>query len=229
MIGVKIFDPPEWNVREIMRYAHIRGADESYRDLIDECMAEAESALSYRVCYLFSDICREEDRLSFSGVSVSSATLSKALKDADRLLLFAATVGAPFDRLIQRYSRLSPSKALIFQAIGAERVESLCDAFCAGINASLCADDMKLTTRVSPGYGDIALDMQRDIFALLDCPRKIGLTLDESLLMSPSKSVTAICGVIGSDRATDTNKCGSCGSIDCPYRTEDDLWNSENT
>ena len=223
MIGVKIFDPPEYDIGEIMRYARIRGADESCRALIDECLAEAESALCYRVCYMFSDIRREDDKLLFSGVTASSATLTKALKDADRLLIFAATVGAPFDRLIQRYSRLSPSKALIFQAIGAERVESLCDAFCGEIDASLCADNKKLTTRVSPGYGDISLDMQRDIFALLDCPRKIGLTLDESLLMSPSKSVTAICGVIGSDRAIDTEKCGSCGSIDCPYRTEENI------
>ncbi len=223
MLGVKIFDPPKLNVSEIMRYARIRGADESCRGLIDECMAEAESALCYRVCYMFSDVCREDDKLLFSGVTSSSATLSKALKDADRLLLFAATVGAPFDRLIMRYSRLSPSKALILQAIGAERVESLCDAFCDDINASLIADNAKLTTRVSPGYGDISLDMQRDIFALLDCPRKIGLTLDENLLMSPSKSVTAICGVIGSHTAADTQKCGSCGSTDCPYRTEENI------
>jgi len=39
--------------------------------------------------------------------------------------------------------------------------------------------------------------MQRDIFAVLDCPRKIGLSLNGSLLMSPSKSVTAIIGIAG--------------------------------
>ena len=94
------------------------------------------------------------------------------------------------DRLIAKYNRISPSKALIFQAIGAERAESLCDLFC---------DEMKekysTNPRYSPGYGDLPLDIQRDIFAVLDCPRKIGLTLNDSLLMSPSKSVTAIIGV----------------------------------
>ena len=146
-----------------------------------------------------------------------------------RIILFAATVGAPFDRLIQKYSLLAPSKALIMQAIGAERVESLCDAFCEKMDTDLSKDGKCLTPRVSPGYGDIPLAMQKDVFAVLDCPRKIGLTLDSSLMMSPTKSVTAVAGIVGSDRATDTNKCGSCGSIDCPYRTEDDLWNSENT
>ena len=54
---------------------------------------------------------------------------------------------------------------------------------------------LPLSARFSAGYGDVPLELQRDIFALLDCPRRIGLTLNESLLMSPSKSVTAIVGI----------------------------------
>ena len=73
------------------------------------------------------------------------------------------------------------------QALGAERVEALCDAFCAEFEGA--------KMRFSPGYGDLPLDTQRALFALLDCPRKLGLTLNESLLMSPSKSVTAIMGL----------------------------------
>ena len=79
---------------------------------------------------------------------------------------------------------------MIFQGIGAERIEALCDAF-----ENMIKTDKKIVPRVSAGYGDIPLEMQRDIFAALDCPRKIGLTLNESLLMSPTKSVTAIIGV----------------------------------
>jgi len=45
------------------------------------------------------------------------------------------------------------------------------------------------------------LETQRDIFALLDCPRKIGLTLTDSLLMSPVKSVTAVMGIEKGNKA----------------------------
>ena len=48
--------------------------------------------------------------------------------------------------------------------------------------------------RFSPGYGDFDIVYQKDIFAILDCPKRIGLTLNSSLMMSPSKSVTAIIG-----------------------------------
>ncbi len=223
MIYQKSFDPPAWNRREIMRYARIRGADESYNNFIDECIREAESALSYRVCYTFLDV-KRDDALMLGSISADSNTIRKAIRDAETILLFAATVGAPYDRLIQRYSALSPSKALIFQAIGAERVESLCDTFSGQMNRELAAGGTCLTPRVSPGYGDIPLTMQKDIFAVLDCPRKIGLTLDESLLMSPSKSVTALCGVVNqTDRIEAKKKCSVCPKTDCACRDEESI------
>ena len=80
----------------------------------------------------------------------------------------------------------------MFQALGAERIESLCDTFCNDMNNEL---GVRLKPRFSAGYGDLPLEVQKDIFRVLDCPRKIGLTLNDSLLMSPTKSVTAIVGI----------------------------------
>ena len=105
-------------------------------------------------------------------------------------MLFAATIGVGMDRLIARYSALSPSKALALEAIGDERVESLCDYY-----NDLVADEYKVNApRFSAGYGDLDLSLQKDIFKALPCAN-IGLTLNDSLLMSPSKSVTAIIGL----------------------------------
>lgn len=72
--------------------------------------------------------------------------------------------------------------------------------------------------RFSPGYGDLPLALQRDIFHALDCARKIGLTLNDSLMMSPAKSVTAIIGI--TDRAGEnTGKdCTGCDKQDCVFR-----------
>ena len=215
MISTKIFDPPAWNRREILRYARIRGEGEAFEPLLEECIAEAEGALSYRVCYTVLPADHPMLR--------DSKTICKAIRDAEEVILFAATVGAPFDRLIQRYSMLLPSKALMLQAIGAERVESLCDAFCNQMNTELAERKKSLTPRVSPGYGDIPLAMQKEIFALLDCPRKIGLTLDDSLLMSPSKSVTALAGIVGNPSSKNRNKCALCAKTDCAYRAEEEI------
>ena len=90
--------------------------------------------------------------------------------------------------------RLSPARAVMLQALGTERVESLCDIFCEdfGIDNSVV-----LKPRFSPGYGDLSLDTQKDIFSVLNCPKNIGVYLNDSLLMSPSKSVTAFAGIGG--------------------------------
>ena len=76
-----------------------------------------------------------------------------------------------------------------------------------------------VTERFSPGHGDLPLALQTDIFRALDCPRKIGLTLNGSLLMSPSKSVTALFGVTdGPGRTGAGAGCAACEKQDCAYR-----------
>ncbi|MBQ6152348.1 MAG: Vitamin B12 dependent methionine synthase activation subunit [Ruminococcus sp.] len=190
-----IFEGPKINRKEILRYARVMEETPEISALLDECIEESKNVLVYRVCYAVLPIKRTDDGLILDTICTSSDHLSKALSGCDEAIVFAATVGTEYDRLILRYSRLSPSKAMMLQALGAERVESLCEAFCEQMNTQLNVDGKSLRTRVSPGYGDISLTMQKDIFAILDCERKIGITLNEDLLMSPSKSVTAIAGI----------------------------------
>ena len=83
----------------------------------------------------------------------------------------------------------------MLQAIGAERIESLCNIFNTELATKMNSQDKKLAPRFSPGYGDLPLEIQSDIFRVLNCSTKIGLTLNKSLLMTPTKSVTAIIGI----------------------------------
>ena len=78
---------------------------------------------------------------------------------------------------------------------GLERIEALCDEFCRDMERELALLGFCTTKRFSPGYSDLPLEIQRDIFRVLGCEKRIGLMLNESLLMSPSKSVTAIVGI----------------------------------
>lgn len=184
--------PGEISEREALRYAGCRSADDSTVKLLRECVAELRDKLSYKVCYCELPLETDGDICRFGSFSVSSRALAKCLRDCRKVLLFGATVGVGPDRLISRYIRTSPSKAVILQAVGAERIEALCDTFCREYEME---NGVSLTPRFSPGYGDLPLGVQRDMFAVLDCPRRIGLSLNESLLMSPSKSVTAFAGI----------------------------------
>ena len=151
-------------------------------------------------------------------LSAHAAALAQPLHGCQELYIFAATVGLGLDRLIGKYSRLAPAKALFFQAIGAERIEALCDQFCAALKKRLQTEGLYLRPRFSPGYGAFPLAAQREIFRLLDCPKRIGLTLNESLLMSPSKSVTALAGISPCPPASRQQGCQSCTKTDCVYK-----------
>ncbi len=179
-----------FNKKEILRYAMCNGSDENTDKLLDECIKECEDVFTYNVCYTQLPVTFEADAVDLTFTKTTSTSLKTNLNGCDKIILFAATVGIKIDRLILKYSRMSPAKAVLFQAIGAERIEALCDAFEKEIKK-----DLFFKPRFSPGYGDFSIEIQKDIFRFLDCSRKIGLTLNDSFLMSPSKSVTAIIGV----------------------------------
>lgn len=194
-VFVRQYDAPPICRKEILRYAGVRGEAENLEELLSDCLREVEGLLSYSVCFSEFSICQTEKGMNLGFCVTESESLKKALCGCDSLIVFAATVGLSLDRLIARYAAISPSKALLLQAIGAERMEALCHLFCEEISAELAEQGKTPRPRFSPGYGDFPLTVQRDIFAVLDCPRKIGLSLNESLLMSPSKSVTALMGI----------------------------------
>lgn len=188
---VKIFPPPAFNCREALRYAGVRESDESTEALLNECLRITEGQWSYQACWEEYPIVRRDDTLDLGFVEIRSSALEINLRDCDRMVLFAATVGNGIDRLLARYTRLSPARAHMLQALGAERIESLCDVLQEEIRRLYG----ETRPRFSPGFGDVPLALQKDIFQALQCARHIGVTLGENLLMSPSKSVTALVGI----------------------------------
>lgn len=194
---VTVFTPnvPPICEREVLRYMGAKDATDAVTALLRECMEEAKSCFTYRVCWRTFEVRTDDTAIDLGFAQCESAALRRNLVGCKEIVLFAATVGIGIDRLITRYSRLSPSRALVFQALGAERIEALCDAFNDQVKEEYQKQGNTLRPRFSPGYGDLPLSLQRDIFRVLDCPKQIGLTLNESCLMSPSKSVTALIGV----------------------------------
>lgn len=202
----------EINEEEIWRYAGYRGVpheQDALRGLLREVIEELKDGFTYKVCY------RRLKELPFGE---DSRDLQKCLRGCDEIILFAATVGLGLDRYIARHQRNATTKALLAQACGTERIESLCDLFCWEMQEEAAREGKSCTARFSPGYGDLPIQAQKDIFALLDCGRQIGVSLSDSLLMTPSKSVTAVFGVRAGESCQRDNKCGGCKNSDCIYR-----------
>jgi len=206
--------------KEIWRYAGVKGEAASLTPLLTACLEELLPGLSYKVCYREFPVTRQGQRLDLGFMDTASHTVIKALDGCDRVVVFAATVGLQPDRLLARYGAVAPTKALLAQAVGTERIESLCDAFSRDVNARATAEGYLARPRISPGYGDFPLTAQGDLFRVLDCSRQIGLTLNDSLLMSPTKSVTALIGLSRHLCDQPTAGCAGCEKHDCVYRSQ---------
>ena len=124
----------------------------------------------------------------------ASGSLAAHLEGCRDAYLVCGTIGTGFDALQRKASATSASDSLILQAIGAAMIENLMDSAENEIRKEL-AEGESLTPRYSPGYGDFPLDAQRALLDLLDTPRRIGVSLTGALLMTPSKSVSAVIGI----------------------------------
>lgn len=214
MILSKTYSEPTFCEKEILRYAGCKEADSEISALLKACINEVKNKLTYKVCYRELSVTIDGDVCDFEAFRLQSKNLAANLKDCKNVIVFAATIGVEIDRLIAKYGRISPSKALMLQAIGAERIEALCDTFCTDLAREY---NQRLKPRFSSGYGDLPLSAQKDIFAVLTPEKRIGLTLNSSLLMSPSKSVTAFVGLGGNEKQIQ-NKCSACNRSDCAFR-----------
>jgi len=202
--------------REILRWAGCRSGEAP--PLLEECLELVAGKLRGQVCWRLFPVTAGPEELDLGFLRSSSLLMRRRLTDCGQVLVFAATVGLEIDRLITKYGLISPARALFLQAIGAEAIESLCDCFCRDMARELSRTGECLRPRFSPGYGDLPLETQRRLFAVLDCPRSIGLTLNDSLIMSPSKSVTALAGVSRAPGEDSSDACSSCSDSGCPYR-----------
>ena len=210
MIYIKTYDLPKIDEKALLRYAGCLDESEDVlllaREMYDEVSEavlllaremydEVSEAVACKVCYRRFSVSFSEGIIDLGFASLNSHSLESRLIGCNEIILFCATIGHGIDRLISKYSITSPSKAVILQAIATERIESLCDLFCREMALEEAGSGREARPRFSPGYGDLPLELQREVFASLDCARKIGVSLSESLFMRPTKSVSAIIGV----------------------------------
>lgn len=153
-----------------------------------------------------------------AGLEIRSRNLARNLRGCTELYFMAATLGPAPDRLVQRASITAMSRALIYQAAAAAMIETWCDEVCRRISADAGKDGLYCRPRFSPGYGDAPLDLQKDFERILHMSKEIGVGLTDTLLMTPSKSVTAFIGASPVRQPCHERGCEVCNMRDtCSY------------
>ncbi len=209
--------------KEALRYLGVRGEpDEQTSSLIYDCVPQLMQAASFKYIALELPVQIEGETVSFPGLTILSRALARHIAGCESALLFAATLGAGIDRLMQEFAASDLPAAAALQACAASLLESAVDEAQAEYEKPFAARTLYFKPRFSPGYGDFSLEHQPDILRMLDAQKRIGLFCTKNNMLTPTKSITAVIGI--SDRPGGIKAgcapegCAACEKTDCAFR-----------
>lgn len=206
--------------REAVRYLGYgrHAIDERTLTLIQDSFQELDQVSDARFVYRIFEISKaDENGLTIGNLEIKSRNLAKNLKNCQEAVLFGATLGARVDMLMKKYSVTDMSKTVVLQACAAAELEEYCDEMQKQIAIRL-GEGLYLRPRFSPGYGDFSILHQSDVLQMLEAQKKIGLTLTEGYMLTPTKSVTAVIGISREKQPCHIKGCEECEKVDCAYR-----------
>jgi len=187
--------------------------------LFDEALALGRTLMRPRAVLRTLPVTRDGDRLGAAGVTLTIPRIAERWGAIDEIVAGVCTIG---DALERRVSELWDARELplsmMLDSVGSGAVES----FAEYVNDQLCAEGLargvKVTNRVSPGYGGWDVAEQRLLWQL--CPGDaVGVTLNDACFMSPTKTITILVGAGVAARVDDYfSQCARCWMRDCAYR-----------
>lgn len=183
--------------REIYAYLGFYGndkPDEKVRRQIDQTIEKLLEVCNPTFYSQILPLTFEKNLPVIGGCATNSQSLAKNLMGCDSVVVFGCTLGPEPDHLIRRSQVTSSWKAELLQAVSASMIEQYCRKVNEQLEGEAREEGFQLRPRYSPGYGDLSLDWQTELFRLTDLTKHTGISLTESCQMVPSKSVTALAG-----------------------------------
>lgn len=218
------------NYMECARYLGYgkNAPDEMTEKLMRECESELLDCAVPRFVYKIFDIERQNDKIRLSGTKLwlTGASIKEHLAGCSRLILLCATLSDRVDKLIRKTELKDMAKALVMDAMAGVAVEQVCDKAEEHIRDEylkkchdLQYDHAYFTWRFGFGYGDLPLEEEPMALNLLDAGKRIGVHINDSLIMFPRKTVTCIIGISKEEIKSYKKGCVSCNMRDrCKFR-----------
>lgn len=217
---------PQVPRKEVYRYLGYRGAtpEEDIQARVEGVVDKLQQAAQPRMTYQRLPLRWQGDKAAIAGFALEGEDIHRNLLGCQEAFLVAATLGGGTDRLITRLALSSAADMVLLQAVAAAALEEMLDQEEKSIKQRLLAEGFSLRPRYSPGYGDLPLTMQPCILQALNAPKLIGLSVTDSLMLTPQKSVTALAGIcaLGEERVV-AKGCRTCNKKDCALRQEEDI------
>jgi hypothetical protein len=186
-------------------------------EIREELLPLGDIRAEYRI-FQGIGLSREEKTLQVEGVTFNiKPIIYRQMKEAEEAALFICTAG-PVIGEMSRNSMKSGDllKGYVYDVIGSEVVEAAADRMQEQLRKSMAAPGKGITNRFSPGYCGWDVAEQHNLFSFFK-DNFCGITLTESALMNPVKSVSGVIGIGRNVRFT-PYQCKLCEDKNCIYR-----------
>ena len=203
---------------ECARYLGYKGniPDESILFIMKECEEQLINSAVPRFLYKCFPIEEMEDGIVVNNTELvlTGESIKKHLNGCNKIALIAATLSLEVDKLIKLYSIKDMAKTVVLDAMAAVAIEQLCDKVELLIKEN--ENENVLTSRFGVGYGDLPIELEKDILKILNTEKEIGLYSSDSYTLTPKKSVVCIVGFGGAERHS--KSCDNCNMYNkCKY------------
>ncbi len=210
---------PAVDPKETRRYAGLARAEFDQK-AIEKACEEAALLAAPRTSWEIYDYDCETGKVSAAPpFFIEGSVVRKHLAKAERVIFLAATVGEALEQAVTRhFDEGDYAHSVLLDAAATTAVEQVCDACESMLRPQTAKEGFTMRWRFSPGYGDWDIHAQPELLRLTKGDI-IGISLTESLMLCPRKSVTAVIGLVRGDEADNgPHGCAACTKTDCPAR-----------
>lgn len=192
---------------------------EDFADVFNEIMEEGKKFINAQGGYSIIDNIEcfvNKIRINDTHFETGSI-ITRQMRDAEKVVIFACTAGPGVRETYDRYmTEGDPLKAFFADTLGTVAVENAMDKIHDILKRSSQDVGLHCTNRYSPGYCGWPVGEQQKLWQFLP-GNYCGISLTESSLMLPIKSVSGIIG-LGKHSRKNPYSCSICELDNCIYR-----------
>jgi len=188
--------------------------------LFDEALALGRTLMTLRAAVRWLDVTDgPPGTLVAGGVTLTIPNIERLWGRVERVAAGVCTIGGALERHVSAlWDARELPLAVMLDSVGSGAVESLAEY----VNDALCQEGVrrgvKVTNRISPGYGTWDVAEQSRLFRL--CPAAaVDVSLNDACFMWPAKSISLLVGG-GPQARVDHyfSQCARCWMVECAYR-----------
>lgn len=184
--------------------------DTKIEAIIDQCIEEIQSICQPKFVYKQFTLTHDPLEIKELQLSLSYPELIDLFDSCHSCIIIGCTLGQEIDRYLKYLSKIDMTKMTIFDAVASSYIEEASDQYQETLSLG------EHTFRFCPGYGSVPIELNKTLARILDMSKHIGLTIQDSNILLPQKSMI---GMIGIGDTNYKKHCFSCiKKQDCIFR-----------